>query len=294
MSGIFWLASYPKSGNTWLRAFIATLVSGEPADINKLGFLGGIASNRSAFDEALGIASADLTLEQQTNLRPRAYEIWAAEADRVLYCKAHDCYHLTPAGEPLFPNQATRGAVYVARDPRAVAVSLAHHTGRTIDDEIARMADAAASFSSSPNRLDEQLQQRLQTWSGHVRSWLGAPFPVHLVRYEDIHADPASAFGAIGRFLELPHDAEQVASAVAATTFTRLQAQERASGFLEKPHHTAAFFREGRIEGWRDVLTPDQVARIELAHGPMMLRLGYKLASTDDTARRICADVPAA
>jgi hypothetical protein len=294
MSGIFWLASYPKSGNTWLRAFVAALVSGEPADINKLTFLGGIASNRSAFDEALGIASADLTLEQQANLRPRAYEIWAAEADRVLYCKAHDCYHLTPAGEPLFPSQATRGAVYVVRDPRAVAVSLAHHSGRTIDDEIVRMANADASFSRSQDRLDEQLQQRLHTWSGHVQSWLGAPFAVHMVRYEDLHAHPVAAFGAIAHFLELPHDMEQVASAVAATTFTRLQAQERASGFLEKPHHTAAFFREGRIDGWRDVLTPDQVARIELAHGPMMLRLGYKLASTDDMARRLYADVPAA
>lgn len=47
MSGIWWLASYPKSGNTWLRAFIAALVSSEPADINKLSFLGCISSDRS-------------------------------------------------------------------------------------------------------------------------------------------------------------------------------------------------------------------------------------------------------
>ncbi len=294
MGGIFWLASYPKSGNTWLRAFIATLVSGEPADINTMTFLGGIASNRSAFDETLGLAAADLTLEQQTNLRPRAYEIWAAEAERPLYCKAHDCYDLTPTGEPLFPAKVTRGAVYVVRDPRAVAVSFAHHTGRAIDAEIALMADAAASISSSDDRLSQQLHQRLRSWGDHVESWLTAPFPVHVVRYEDMHADPIAAFGAIARFLDLPHDAERIASAVAAASFSRLQEQERASGFIERPRHAVAFFREGRIDGWRDTLTPAQIARIEQAHGPMMLRLGYELACADGLAPRICTTPSAA
>jgi aryl sulfotransferase len=294
MAGIFWLASYPKSGNTWLRAFIAALVSGDLPDINRLTLLGAISSNRAAFDEALGIAAGDLTLEQQTNLRPRAYEIWAAEADRPLYCKAHDCCHLTPAGEPLFPSTATRGAVYVVRDPRAVAVSLAHHAGQTIDAEIARMADANATFSSSRDRLDEQLPQRLQTWSGHVQSWLAAPFPVLVVRYEDMHADPAASFGAVARFLDLPHEPERIASAVAATSFARLQEQERTSGFVERPHHAATFFREGRVDGWRDALSPQQVARIEQAHAPIMLRLGYEVTSADGSARPIRAATSAA
>lgn len=278
MRGIWWLASYPKSGNTWLRVFIVTLVSGEPADINKMKVLGGIASDRPAFDEALGIAAADLTLEQQTNLRPRAYEIWAAEAERPLYCKAHDGYHPTPAGEPLFPTKATRGAVYVLRDPRAVAVSLAHHTGRTIDAEIERMADTDAGFSSSNDRLEQQLRQHLGTWSDHVESWIAAPFPVHVVRYEDMHADPAATFGAIARFLDLPHEPERIAAAVAATTFARLQEQERASGFIERPRHTAAFFREGRVDGWRTALSKQQAAQIVATHGAVMRQFGYDTA----------------
>lgn len=294
MAGIFWLASYPKSGNTWLRAFIAALVSGEPVDINRMSFVGGIAGDRSAFDETLGVASADLSAEQQTNLRPRAYEIWAAEAARPLYCKAHDCYHLTPAGEPLFSTKATRGAVYVVRDPRAVAVSLAHYTMHTLDFEIARMADANESFASSDDRLHQQLHQQVRSWSGHVLSWLEAPFPVHVARYEDLHAEPAAAFAAIARFLDLPHDPQRIASAVAATSFSRLQEQERASGFVERPRHAAAFFREGRVDGWRDALTPAQVARIEQAHGAMMLRLGYQLTSTAGSARRMRAATSAA
>jgi hypothetical protein len=286
MGGVVWLASYPKSGNTWLRAFIASLVSGEAVDINKMAFLGGISSSRPAFDETLGIAADDLSLEQQTNLRPRAYEIWAAEAERPIYCKVHDCYHLTPAGEPLFPAKATRGAVYIVRDPRAVVVSLAHHNERTIDDEIARMADDHACFSGAQDRLPQQLQQRLQTWSGHVASWLNAPFPVHVVRYEDMHADPAAAFGAVARFLDLPHDPARIASAVAATSFSRLQEQERTSGFIERPHNAAAFFREGRVDGWRTALTPAQAARIVADHGAVMRQWGYDPLLMPLTAER--------
>src|SRR5262249_18422153 len=82
VAGIWWLASYPKSGNTWLRIVLATLLADQDIDINALGFLGAISSNRFAFDDALGISSGDLSLEQETVLRPRAYELWAAEAGR--------------------------------------------------------------------------------------------------------------------------------------------------------------------------------------------------------------------
>jgi aryl sulfotransferase len=275
MSPIWWLASYPKSGNTWLRIFLASLVSGRAADINALPFIGRMASAHVAFDAALGISSADLSLEQQVNLRPRAYEVWAAEADRPLYCKAHDAYHLTPSGEPLFPAAVTRGAIYVVRDPRAVAVSFASLKVEPIDRAIARMDDPNHMLSGSIRRLQSQMRQRLLRWSEHVESWLAAPFPVHLLRYEDMHADPHAAFAASAAFLGLPHGPGQIAAAVAASSFSRLQAQEREQGFVEKPQRLPAFFREGRTDGWRRALTPEQAARIVAAHGRVMRRLGY-------------------
>jgi aryl sulfotransferase len=274
-SKIWWLASYPKSGNTWLRLFIASALSGEPANINRLGFLGANSNSRVAFDRVIGIEAADLSLNQQLILRPRAYEIWAAEAQQPLYCKAHDAYYLTPAGEPLFPTAATQGAVYVVRDPRSVAVSLAFHLTASIDHAIALMEDPKAVFSRSDRRLHQQLHQRLMRWGEHVESWLSAPFPVHLVRYEDMQADPHAAFGALATVLGLRGDHETIAAAVESTSFQRLQAQECMSGFIEKPYKMAAFFREGRSDGWRDALTPEQAARIAAAYGEVMRRLGY-------------------
>jgi hypothetical protein len=278
MAGIWWLASYPKSGNTWVRAVIAALTSGRPVDINALHYPGAIASNRVGFDDALAIDSADLSFEQESNLRPRAYEIWAAEAKQTLFCKAHDAYHATPAGEPLFPTAATLGAVYVTRDPRAIAVSFAHHFAQPIDAAIARMADQAATFAASTRRLPQQLHQRLGRWSDHVESWLAAPFPIHLVRYEDMHAEPNKTFTGLAAFLGLPRDGGCIAAAIESATFARLQAQEREAGFIEKPPGCGIFFREGRVDGWREVLTADQTARIVAVHGAVMRRLGYDAA----------------
>jgi aryl sulfotransferase len=275
VAGIWWLASYPKSGNTWLRIVLASLLTGRPVDINAMPSVGWIATNRDRFDNALGVESADLTIEQETNLRPRAYEILAAEAARPLYCKAHDAYHMTPAGEPLFPTAATLGAVYVVRDPRAVAVSFAKSVAKPIEEMIVRMDDPASASSTSAGRLPRQLRQHLGPWRDHVESWLGAPFPVHVLRYEDMHSDPDDAFTGVAAFLGLPTDREAIAAAVEAASFSRLQAQERAVGFIEKPRGAAAFFREGRVDGWRLALTPDQAARIAAAHGDVMRRCNY-------------------
>jgi aryl sulfotransferase len=272
-SGIWWLASYPRSGNTWFRIFLGSLVSGSAADINDLPFLGLVACRRRSFDDTLGIAGADLSIEQQANMRPRAYEVWAAEAQRPLYCKAHDAYHRTPAGEPLFPPAATRGAIYLVRDPRAVAVSLAPFTERPIDRVIGQMDDPNHAFSDPRGRLLPLMRQRMLRWSEHVDSWLGAPFPVHLLRYEDMHADPHAAFAAAVAFLGLPHGPDQIAAAIEAASFSRLQALERGAGFVERG--TVTFFREGRVDGWRRELAPEQAARIVAAHGPVMRRLGY-------------------
>ena len=282
---IWWLASYPKSGNTWLRTVLVSLTSNGSLDINDMGSLGPMASLRSAFDDTLGIDSADLPFEHQANLRPRVYETWAAEAERPLYCKVHDACHLTPAGEPLIPPAATRGAIYVARDPRAVAVSYSHHSGRALDATIARM-DSDATIDGSPIGLSRALRQRLLRWSDHVDSWLTAPFPVHLVRYEDMLADPHAAFAGIAAFLGLACDRAAIDAAVAATAFSRLQEKERTVGFTEKPWSAAAFFREGRSDGWRRALTPEQAERIVAAHGPMMRRLGYDVTLSPFAAEK--------
>ncbi len=157
-----------------------------------------------------------------------------------------------------------------------------------MDDAIAFMNDAQAAFCAKPGRQHNQLRQQLPGWSGHVASWLDqADIPVLLVRYEDMQADAAGQLRRVLAFADRPASEEDIARAVAFADFAQLRGQEQEKGFREapRPHKTGNFFRRGEAGAWRDELTPEQVARIEAVHGPMMRRLGYELSNAPALAQ---------
>ncbi|MFO1270412.1 MAG: sulfotransferase domain-containing protein [Rubrivivax sp.] len=278
--GTVWLASYPKSGSTWLRMFVRNLLAdGErPADINA-GDGEPIASHRPWLDGVLGIASADLLPAELERLRPRAYD-WPAPSTAPSAApslrKIHDAYSVADDGSPLAGRGAGRRAVYIVRNPLAVAVSYAHHRDCSVDEAIDLMADPEHALAGDAEGVRGQVRQRLHSWSGHVRSWTGAPgLDLHLLRYEDMALQPGRAFRGVARFLGLPFDVARVAKAVRFAGFDELARQETHQGFRERVSANSRFFRSGRVDGWREVLTPAQVHRIVEQHAPTMARLGY-------------------
>ena len=102
---IDWLASYPKSGNTWMRLLLANYFAEaeDPHDINAPGVTRGVAGSRRLFDNALGIASNDLLPEEISALRPAAYRVIAEWSKSRLWLKVHDMQALSPDGGWLFP-----------------------------------------------------------------------------------------------------------------------------------------------------------------------------------------------
>jgi hypothetical protein len=297
-----WLASYPKSGNTWFRMLVANLRAkdGKPADINDLPERGGIASGRAPFDYLSLIDSGLLTHDEIDCLRPRIYEELASGADDdeydkpedtppVRFIKVHDAYTLTPSGEPLLAGRrGAAGAIVIARDPRDVAPSLANHNRTSIDEAIGFMGDAKATFCGKSGRLHSQLRQQLPDWSGWLESWLGQDdIPVHLIRYEDMKADTLGTFRRALDFAGRAASDDDIRRAVSYADFAELRRQEEEKGFSELPRPGAGgkFFRRGDAGAWREELSAEQVARIEAAHAAMMQRLGYELAGTMPLAR---------
>jgi aryl sulfotransferase len=277
MSRIVWLASYPKSGNTWLRILLSNfqLDNGQPVDINALD-VGRVASDRKSFDSTLGIASADLTEEEIEYYRPEAYRCLAARSAETLYIKIHDAYTLTSASEPLIPADVTRGAIYMTRNPLDIAVSWAYHFTIPVEASVERLGLETTTLAGNPGCLKTQLKQRLLSWSRHVSSWLDQrSIPVHIMRYEDMCLRPIETFTAAVRFLGWAEDMDRVRRAVAFSSFEVLRQQEEARGFKERLPGAASFFRHGRTGAWRAHLTEEQVARVICAHGPAMRRLGY-------------------
>lgn len=291
---IVWLASYPKSGNTWTRVVLGHLlgVAEQEDDINALASQDGIASCRQDFDDIAGVNAAELTMDQVDDLRPRVYERLSLESNRNLFLKAHDAYLPCPAGEPMFPLQATWGVVHIVRNPLDVAVSLAHHVGTDLAKAIRDVCDPSRAWCARVDRLSDQLRQRLLDWRGHTASWLDAPLPRLTVRYEDMLARPHEIFGHMARFCGLDVTAEAIDRAVAASRFERLRDLETQHRFKETPRAASRFFREGRAGGWKGALTPEQVAGIVASQGEMMARLGYdsNVSGLDDLA--MATDTP--
>lgn len=279
MNGYQWLASYPKSGNTWLRLALDSLLhDGAPPDFSRGIAFAPLAAARAPFDHLLDVDSSDLTADEIGALRPRFHDIEIRDATAPLPRKVHDAWTLTADGEPLFSPAVTLATICVVRDPRDIAPSLAAHLGIPIDAAIAFMARPAATLASGRRRDTSQLPQRLLTWSAHVESWLDAPGmpPPLLLRYEDMSDDAAAALLRAARHLGCPTDDRAAGRAVAATRFDALRTAEERHGFGERSGKAERFFRRGVAGGWRDTLSPAQAARIEDDHAGVMARLGYR------------------
>jgi len=120
-----------------------------------------------------------------------------------------------------------------------------------------------------------------------VRSWTEQrDVPLHLIRYEDLHANTAAVLREALDFLGTSFDCEEeaqdaIARAVRHADFSRLQQQEKERGFREQWYGaeptSEKFFRRGRIGDWRHHLSRSHVQCIEDAHGETMKRFGYVL-----------------
>lgn len=274
---IIWLASYPKSGNTWFRAFLANLLnkSDRPADINELAG-GPIASSRQLFDEIAGLPSSDMTADEIENLRPLIYSHISRESSELLFHKIHDAYTITSEGNPLVPASATKGALYFVRNPLDVAVSFAHHSNLSFETIVAAMNNNDYAFCSKPSRLHMQLRQKLLTWSNHYRSWTGqSDFPVMVIRYEDMKLNPFKTFAAAVRFCELDYSDDEIQQSINKSSFTELQKQEKEKGFKEKSPDSVNFFRKGIIGSWKEELPGNLAETIMNNHKDVMRKLAY-------------------
>lgn len=275
--GIIWLASYPKSGNTWFRIFLTNLLQNgdAPANINDLEKTP-IASARGIFDEELGFEASDLTADEIDRLRPELYTHLAENKEEQLFMKIHDAYTDVTDCLPLIPQTATDSALYFIRNPLDVAVSFAHHSGLDYGKAVEKMADPLFAFCSKPDRLHSQLKQKLLSWSNHVLSWVDlAPFPVCVLRYEDMQLKPLETFSRAARFARLQRTPEQIQKALEFSSFEKVQQQEEAKGFKEKSPSSSSFFRKGKIGSWHEELTEEQVRQIVRDHQAVMRRFGY-------------------
>lgn len=271
MGKLVWLASYPKSGNTWVRAFLHNYIANAqtPHSINNLIDVS-VAECAMAF---FGTPGEILSPQETQLLRPRVHAQLTKLHDDLVFVKTHNA-NLNVHDIPLCTPEVTAGAIYIVRDPRDVALSYAAFTGKSVDEIISFMANEGAANASNGTQVFELLS----SWSRHALSWVAAPHRL-LVRYEDLLADPSRGFARIIRFLGAAGtepDPKRLQRAINFSSFSNLAHQEELDGYRAGSQTGEKFFRAGKAGQWRDELSAAQSSAIWAAHHTIMEKFGYK------------------
>lgn len=273
MGAIIWLASFPKSGNTWMRAFLHNLLRNteKPISINEIDKFSLGESVASWYYQFTDKKATELSPEELAELRPKAHKAMMGAHPDSVFVKTHS-YLGESCGKPIHTMEATAGAIYVVRNPLDVCPSFANHFGLSIDKAIEALENDQGTGAPTETHVTEYIT----SWSMNVRSWTQVPHPqIKVVRYEDLLERPQKTFGSVAGFLGLDPPKERLKKAIKFSSFKELSKQESQTGFKEKSDHAQRFFNVGKRDQWREKLTEAQIKRIVEGHREQMERFKY-------------------
>lgn len=240
------IVSYPKSGNTWTRFLVASLLHpSSPTDFSNI-------------DQRC-----------PTIYKASTSELAALRGPRVL--KSHEYF------DPRYPR-----VIYIVRDPRDVLVSYFHYQHRKgfIDGSV-DITRFAKDFLAGRLNGFGTWQENVASWiaaRGERSDFL-------LLRYEEMLANPTAQLSRISQFLACSSTDQELARAVENCSFERMRELESSTGSRSR-HMRAAredigFVRKGKSGGWQQEVPPAVVAELEAAWGPQIMRLGYPMCSSE-------------
>lgn len=270
---ILWLASYPKSGNTWVRLFIANYVtnSSDPVPINQLYRFGTGDAQAKHYAAVSGGKANHADVDASLALRDRVLRGIVSNNADINLVKTHS-RRAVARGVELIPPQYTRSAVYIIRNPLDMVLSYARHYAMTIEQAAEAVCHPDNAIGADANNT----VQFLGSWTDHVSGWTSfAPYPVLVLRYEDMLTEPDTAFAKVVKHMGMDVDAERLERAIKHSSFDQLKQQEQASGFVERAPKDTAFFAKGQAGQWRDQLDPALVKKIRQANKRLMKQYGY-------------------
>ncbi|WP_422000253.1 sulfotransferase domain-containing protein [Roseovarius mucosus] len=270
---IIWLASYPKSGNTWTRLFLANYLMNAqtPVPINQAHRFAMGDAMVKMYSRVAGKAIDPHNLSLCLKLRDPVLRAIVGNNADVNFVKTHNA-RVAPDGIKLIPDDYTRSAIYIIRNPLDMVLSYARHYGVTQEDATQKICNRDNGNLPTPTTV----AQYLSSWDMHVKSWMAyAPWKRLIVRYEDLLDDPETHFAKILELVGVPVDAERLERAIRFSSFDELSRQEEEQGFIERPEQSEKFFGKGQKDQWKTDLDPALAEMIREKMGETMKRYGY-------------------
>jgi hypothetical protein len=268
---IHWLASYPKSGNTWVRVFLDAYATGYPINLNSAFKFVSTDIDPIIFQMMMPRSVSELTLTEQFMYHNGALlNLIKCAKTKNIVVKTHNAKAFVE-GVTLIPPSISDKSIYIIRDPRDVCISAAYHFNIAISDMIPFMADSGRIGESEHN-----LYHLFMSWTDNVFSWTikNKDIPVTIIKYEKLITKTKQTFKLILEALDIRYDEQRFDFALNQSSFSNLQQQEKSQSFSER-RGPENFFRVGKMNQWKEVLTKDQIDRIEKDHREMMQHYGY-------------------
>jgi len=277
---IIWLASYPKSGSTFLRSLISSYVYSENGtfDFKLLKNIKQFPTNE--FFENLGI---DVGNKNQVSKNYINAQIEINKKSRITFLKTHSSFCKMFNRYNFTDLQNTLGVIYIVRDPRNVATSFAHHNSKSVKDTVDIMINSLATGNEA-----NQVETYLGSWNFNYNSWkvFKSSNIYHLLKYEDLIFNTKNSFKQVLNFINnnlkfpISIDDRKVEKVIDETKFSKMRDLEKKVGFDEAKINdntgkVVPFFNLGPKNNWKKNLDVDLSSKIEEAFREEMIELNY-------------------
>ena len=258
---IFWIASYPKSGNTWLRALLSSYFYSEEGIFNQ-----DLLKNIDQFPEKRHFS--DFNYDPKIVTDTSKFWIKAQEKinlnNELNFLKTHNI--LGSINNSNFTNKKnTIGAIYIVRDPRNVLTSLQNHYELSKDEALKFMLNEKKYIYDYHTKNDFSDFQFISSWEKNYQSWINQKIlPVKLIRYEDLNVNTLDVLKEIIEFIQNTIQEKKdfnflkAQNAVKSTNFENMKNMEKKSGFLESilsknDTKKIPFFHLGPKNDWKSI-----------------------------------------
>ena len=277
---IIWLASYPKSGNTWVRSFLSAYYYSDDGKFN-FKLLNNIKQfpSRDFFNrKILNVEDAsDNWLIAQSRIKSKG---------EVCFLKTHNVFGAYK-GKNFTTSEFTLGAIYIVRDPRNVITSLMNHYSLNENEALSMINSVYRNLRDENNPEDYSNYSFISSWANNFRSWkLSKSVETLIIKYEDLENNRFRTFKKIINFtdklmkLNNKIDFEKLKSSIESTNFDILKKKEELEGFEEaifskNVGRTKTFFNLGSENNYKKLIKPQTSKTLKKLFKKEMKELGY-------------------